>query len=925
LAKQQETKKRFSFSKLMSGEFLTSLAKSLYKVLLTPKDALTTNTGLTAKNLRASLERSGIDSYLFYESYSEVGKENRKIGVYEMADGRKGFILRLFPPPFLGDRAESLMRTALNEVHIDDVVIHMNCFASRNIDSYLMEFERLHQHLPNVKNPSVLQEYVASRVKAYRKWSKESALETIDFRIRDFVNLISFSFPKETPETEIIRTANTLIGMLSEFGARNFGAGSLIPMVQEILNPHLDSWATFLDHRQEINCQMAIPGTRVAIDDEHKRYELGPKDKCWYGKTLSTLTFPNTITIGEFQEIFFNPLGGLNNPLPCPFLISLVIHYEERDKAKNAALSSARDDLKELMKVNYKDRLANPETKDRFDEAKHGIELINGGEIPVRAMWSLSIFENDAARLESYAAAIRTEFEQKSWKLTEETFAGIGMFTMIASLPLQFHKIIRDHLKRFRLVWRSNNADMSPLVSDVKPIGALYNMYTGRTGQLTGYDLYSSENYNCLKVGTTGSGKSFSEVDNQLSLLASGFKVVCVDIGESYKTANKAVGGTYIQVSEDTNVCFNFFTSILTKKITLDSGKTVEMIDEDELNTIVPLIGQMAQLTLVATTSEVARNADSDLTLAYLAGIIERAVNYAFKMKGKDAGMREVYESLLAIEREERDENNDSVALHKLAIALEPYGRRGGKRYKYFNGPNTIDLESDYIVLELEELLNKGELLFVALMSVCQKVANDFYFSRARKKAFICDEYWKYKDIPIMKTFMVELFRRIRKYNGSAALISQNISDYDPALFANADWQFLLKQDATMIDKARTEQRLIVPDFEMQLMKSVSPKTKLGYGEAMIRNKGGATIMTRIVVDPFTSALGGTSAPNQRKVFYEIMKRYQLDYLNTARVVALTYEKKISESEAYEELKASGALDHITPDTAEEEELSVVS
>jgi type IV secretory pathway VirB4 component len=351
----------------------------------------------------------------------------------------------------------------------------------------------------------------------------------------------------------------------------------------------------------------------------------------------------------------------------------------------------------------------------------------------------------------------------------------------------------------------------------------------------------------------------------------------------------------------------------------------MEIIDEDELNTIVPLIGQMAQLDLRATGSKTGHDANSNLTLSYLSGIIERAVNLAYKMKGKDAGMREVYEVLLEIEREERGSENDIDSLHKLAIALEPYGKQGGKRYKYFNGPNTINLDSDYIVLEMEELLNKGELLYVALMSVCQKVANDFFFNREKKKAFICDEYWRYGNIPIMEAFMEELFRRIRKYNGSAAAISQSIADFHAGLFANADWLFLLKQDKTMIAKARTDQKLIVNDFETNLMESVSPKTALGYGEAMIKNKGGMIIMARIIVDPFASTVAGTTHPEKRKIFYQTMKKYNLDYLNTARLLTTMKEKEIGEEEAYADINAKYDLSGIAPDKIEEVENVVIA
>ena len=72
---------------------------------------------------------------------------------------------------------------------------------------------------------------------------------------------------------------------------------------------------------------------------------------------------------------------------------------------------------------------------------------------------------------------------------------------------------------------------------------------------------------------------------------------------------------------------------------------------------------------------------------------------------------------------------------------LHPYTREGAYG-KYFESDATIDFDSDFIVLELEELKAKKDLQTVVLLIVMYRITREMYFSRERKKIVIIDEAW---------------------------------------------------------------------------------------------------------------------------------------------------------------------------------------
>jgi len=144
-------------------------------------------------------------------------------------------------------------------------------------------------------------------------------------------------------------------------------------------------------------------------------------------------------------------------------------------------------------------------------------------------------------------------------------------------------------------------------------------------------------------------------------------------------------------------MCLNFFTHVELN----ESGQ----IHEDELQTIVPLVGLMAMQSLDPD------DANNNINIPVIAGYISQAVTNAFEARHRNAGMQDVVLALEKILAEQKNNTGETDRLlHNLITALYPFGDPKGEYFKYFNGINNLKFESDFVVLELEELEEPTEL-----------------------------------------------------------------------------------------------------------------------------------------------------------------------------------------------------------------------
>jgi len=877
--------------------FFKKLYKKLKDIILEPFKDLKTVDGLTEENLRAFLEQRGVSDLLLYRDYEEF--DNGK-GIYTIADGRKGIIFEITPPAFLGDFVEKEIQGFLSSIDIEGVILHFNTFVSSNIENQVNEFVKYHHCNVNVENKILLKSLILNRAEYLKRKTKESLIQGGDLRVKNFINTISILFPEDTKNERIFGFYDSVKGALQNFDPQNLPSDRLITILREVFHREkgIKDWSVDKNNMLQMNHQIVSGGVEVDTSKNFKGFII---NKSTYAKTLTTKKFPQNISLYEYSNIFFEKTKNImNHTIPGNFIVSLTIKLDNLEKVKEKAQKKAQADLKELYKLGSTLIDTRPDLKDRRGETKRTLEYLDKNEVPVPAMWSLTIFEDSVDKINEVVSATKLQFGKRGWDLVEESVNNIAFMSFLFGLPLQHHLEVEEFIKRFNILFRSNNASICPIISDAKGVGAKHMPQVTRAGQIMWYDPFTTnENMNVAAMGGSGSGKSFSFAEQIVMGLAAGHILRVIDNGRSYERLCDILGGQSIQFYPEEQICLNFFTHIVTTKKMID-GKLKEVIDEDMFASIIPVLGLMIGQNLTAKLKQEEMNENSK----FYYSLFEKAISIAFERRGRDSNLEDVRDVLIEFQKNFKDKPNISESLTKIITSLYPYADKNGSYYEYFNGVNNIHFNSDFFLLELNELEKKGILMDLVLMLLTNQMFVEFYSDTSgRNKVFILDEAAIVFDNQILVSFLEGIFRRIRKYGGSATTITQSIKDYykNPAtvsLFENASFKYFLKQDEQILNDALNSNKISVNPFEETLMKSIK-KTNF-YAESYIKFDRSAAI-GRLFVDSYSYYLYTTSQ-SDKNLIRSIQNEYKLDMNNTLKVCAIMRDKQLSKDEAIVEL-----------------------
>ena len=97
-----------------------------------------------------------------------------------------------------------------------------------------------------------------------------------------------------------------------------------------------------------------------------------------------------------------------------------------------------------------------------------------------------------------------------------------------------------------------------------------------------------------------------------------------------------------------------------------------------------------------------------------------------------------------------------------------------GQLGRLFSAPTNVSLDADFVVFGLRDL--KEEVLPVAYFLIAQWVWARVR-SRPSRRRLLFDEVGLLFEYPLVRKFLVRLARRVRKYQGSLCLITQNAGD----------------------------------------------------------------------------------------------------------------------------------------------------
>jgi len=299
-----------------------------------------------------------------------------------------------------------------------------------------------------------------------------------------------------------------------------------------------------------------------------------------------------------------------------------------------------------------------------------------------------------------------------------------------------------------------------------------------------------------------------------------------LDIGRSYEKLADLLGGTFMVFDAESQICLNPFPLVV------DISQEADMLAE--------LLAAMAAPTVPLDDFQ---NAG-----------LRRVLNHMWQQHGSNLTI-----DLMADAFKEEDDPR----LKDLGEQLYPF-TSPGEYGRFFNGPNTVDFEGTFIVLELEELRGRKHLQQVVLLQLIYQIQQSMFLGeRDRKKLVIVDEGWDLLTQGNTAKFIETGFRRFRKYNGAAIVVTQSINDLyasagGEAIAENSATKILMGQTAEAIARLEETKRLEIGEFGYALLKTLH--TIPGrYSEICINTESGMGV-GRLYVEPYKKWLYSTRA-----------------------------------------------------------------
>lgn len=786
--------------------------------------------GLQNGAIEALAKRDPFSKYLPYHAYNE------ETGEYYLHDGpteyvTTGYLWECQPLTFVSDKSLRSLAQVLQQEYARDTVIQFVLAPDDFLDDHLDDYLRL-----KVRKDEVVQE--AARRYAQHLSAGRRGMEAMSgIRVRNFRLFACIKSPSGISRELAAAVEEGLTG--AKLFPRRLHPSRLVEWLRRIFNKDVPrSVARTYDAGRYIKNQVCFSDEPVVHDEKANVIRIG-------GRLVAGLS-PKALK-GNFDSLVINKLiGGYlgreddSNQLKHGFIWSTSIFFQI--KKGHVAWKVGIEGGQRIGGAVAKELSARNRENDWVLDDMEQNPYCN-------VVVSMMVFGRDEKDLNDGLSRARANWEREEFVMQRETRILPSMF--VASLPFGLylgagHSNIKV-LERDFPVSVMGAALLCPIQADFAGGMRPLLPYIGRKGQLIGIDVFDkgSNNHNFLVAAESGAGKSFQTNFLAGQYYGAGAKIRIIDLGYSYKKHAYSVNGRFIDVAtERKSLCLNPLMS------------TVRVTDaEDRAGDEATSVQIVLTMIYSATGTGVVTETHNTL--------VKDAVRFALKEDGGLMGIDHVYRYLREYPKYAGgDEFIQFQSLaREMAFNLRDFVSTG--RYgSLFNGKPTLNIaEDDFIVLELEQLLNDPELFRVLTMQCINMITQDLYLSdRSDKRFIIFDEAWKYLgagDVTVNTSLIAgvieEGYRRARKYGGSTGIITQSPLDLmkfgntGGVIKANAAYKFFLQ--CGDYDEAVAKGVLQFQGLHLELAKSVK-NNKPHFSEVLFDTPFGSGI-GRLCMDKF--------------------------------------------------------------------------
>ncbi|MDO8668713.1 MAG: DUF87 domain-containing protein [Candidatus Buchananbacteria bacterium] len=296
------------------------------------------------------------------------------------------------------------------------------------------------------------------------------------------------------------------------------------------------------------------------------------------------------------------------------------------------------------------------------------------------------------------------------------------------------------------------------------------------------FDRFSLQNANSVVFATSGAGKSYAIKLEVLRSLMFGTEVIIIDPEREYKHLCDAVGGTYIDVSLNSESKINPFDlprsigeDARTDDIIRGAVITVKGLIKLMIGDITPEEDSIIDRALLETYAKKDITANTDLSL------VEPPIMQDFA---------EILEGM---------ENGENIVLR-----LKKYTE--GTFAGLLNNPTNVAMNNQLVAFSVRDL--EDELKPLAIYTIVNYIWN-VVRSETKRRILVVDEAWWLMQREDSAKFIFALVKRCRKYYLGVTTITQDVNDfltspYGQAIVNNSSLQLLMKQSpaaASLIQK----------------------------------------------------------------------------------------------------------------------------
>lgn len=344
----------------------------------------------------------------------------------------------------------------------------------------------------------------------------------------------------------------------------------------------------------------------------------------------------------------------------------------------------------------------------------------------------------------------------------------------LSALPLlKLDKSIYERSKRNALT--SGAASCYPFTSfEMSDKNGILMGVNTANSSLVIIDIFNSsiyKNANISIMGTTGAGKTFLLQLMALRMRRKNIQVFIIapDKGHEFARACTNIGGEFIKISSASKNCINVMEIRKRDQATNDllDGNTAE---RSELAAKIQDLHIFFSLLIPDMDHEEKQLMDEALVLAYYKkGITHENDSLTDPQNPERYRTMPVLEDVYNILHENQETKRLANILNRLV-----HGSASS-----FNQQTNVNLDNKYIVLDISELT--GDLLPVGMFVVLDYVWSKVKEDRTVEKAVFLDEVWQLigaSSNEMAAEYVLEIFKIIRGYAGSAVCATQDLSDF---------------------------------------------------------------------------------------------------------------------------------------------------